>query len=66
MECEIIQALYQEENMHTHGIFEAEKTPLEALDPLAWKVGREQDRKLDKKKLNLLSRRPRQRRPSGV
>jgi hypothetical protein len=47
--------------MYSHGVFEAEKTPLKTLDPLAWKVEREKDKYRDNEKRLLLSRRPRQR-----
>ncbi len=52
--------------MYSHGVFEAEKTPLKTLDPLAWKVGREQDKFKDQEKRLLLSRRPRQRSTHNV
>jgi hypothetical protein len=47
--------------MYSHGVFEAEKTPLKTLDPLAWRVEREKDKVRDHEKRDILFRRPRHR-----
>lgn len=47
--------------MYSHGVFEAEKTPLKKLDLLAMSVERKKDEMSDREIRKVLFRRPRQR-----
>ncbi len=48
--------------MHIHGVFVPEdKAPLEGMSRLNWYVDRKKDERLDRKKRDILMRRPRTR-----